>query len=37
MDKKIKTALVATAVAFTAFSVHQVSADEESDKTQASF
>ena len=33
MDKKIKTALVATAVAFTAFSVHQVSADEESDKT----
>ena len=32
MDKKIKTALVATAVAFTAFSVHQVSADEESDK-----
>ena len=33
MDKKIKTALVATAAAFTAFSVHQVSADEESDKT----
>ena len=33
MDKKIKTALVATAAAFTAFSVHQVSADESSDKT----
>ena len=33
MDKKIKTALVATAAAFTAFSVHQVSADEASDKT----
>jgi len=33
MDKKVKTALVATAAAFTAFSVHQVSADEESDKT----
>ena len=33
MDKKIKTALVATAAAFTAFSIHQVSADEESDKT----
>ena len=33
MDKKIKTALVATAAAFTAFSVHQVNADEASDKT----
>ena len=33
MDKKIKTALVATAAAFTAFSVHQVRADEASDKT----
>ena len=33
MDKKIKTVLVATAAAFTAFSVHQVSADEASDKT----
>ena len=33
MDKKIKRALVATAAAFTAFSVHQVSADEASDKT----
>ena len=33
MDKKIKTALVATAAAFTAFSVHQVSANEASDKT----
>ena len=33
MDKKIKTALVATAAVFTAFSVHQVSADEASDKT----
>ena len=33
MDKKIKAALVATAAAFTAFSVHQVSADEASDKT----
>lgn len=33
MDKKIKTALVATAAAFTAFSVYQVSADEASDKT----
>lgn len=33
MGKKIKTALVATAAAFTAFSVHQVSADEASDKT----
>lgn len=32
MDKKIKTALVATAAAFTAFSVHQVSAAEASDK-----
>lgn len=32
MDKKIKTALVATATAFTAFSVHQVSAAEASDK-----
>lgn len=33
MDKKIKTALVATAAAFTAFSVHRVNADEASDKT----
>ena len=33
MDKKIKTALVATAAAFTAFSVHQVNADDASDKT----
>ena len=33
MDKKIKRALVATAAAFTAFSVHQVNADEASDKT----
>ena len=33
MDKKIKTALVATAAAFTAFSVYQVNADEASDKT----
>ena len=33
MDKKMKTALVATAAAFTAFSVHQVSADEAGDKT----
>ena len=33
MDKKIKAALVATAAAFTAFSVHQVSADEARDKT----
>ena len=32
MDKKIKTALVATAATFTAFSVHQVSAAEVSDK-----
>ncbi len=32
MDKKIKTALVATAATFTAFSVHQVSAAEASDK-----
>ena len=33
MDKKIKTALVATAAAFSAFSVHQVNADEASNKT----
>lgn len=33
MDKKIKRVLVATAAAFTAFSVHQVNADEASDKT----
>lgn len=33
MDKKIKTVLVATAAAFTAFSVHRVNADEASDKT----